>query len=337
MKHGFLSAVSLVLVTVLLVPALFSCSKLSEDKEAKETVMKIGSYEVPFELYRYVALNFRKDYPGASEKELKEKTEDALLDMYAVLACAKESGIDPDGEYFDVAEDNALKHANDQAGGNAELLNSLAGAFMNESVFRFLSRKSAVNEELYAKLSSEALDKFEGDAGVSLVMSDEFACVKQVLVTVGERSSMGDDFYFVSADTHTRDEAASIADGVYEKALAGEDFDALVEEYSESLYMIRNTDGYYLCRGQWEKINEDAVFALAPGEISGVIESEAGFSIFLRCEKDEKYVEKNLGTISENYAAAYFNSCVEKARGSLTVETTEKYDTVDIISLEFKK
>lgn len=210
---------------------------------------------------------------------------------------------------------------------------------MNDSVFRFLSRKSAVNDELYERLTAEALKKFEGDAGAALVMSDEFVCVKQVLITAGERSAMG-DFYFVpagAAASRTPEEAKALAEEVLGKALAGEDFDALVDEYSDSFYMIRNTDGYYLCRGMWEEVNENAVFALAEGEISKVIESDAGFSVFLRCPKNEEYVKGNLDTISENYCRAYFNTRVEETRAGLTVEALPALDRIQILTMEFEK
>ena len=101
--------------------------------------------------------------------------------------------------------------------------------------------------------------------------------------------------------------------------------------------MIRNTDGYYLCRGMWEDVNENAVFALKEGEISEVIESDAGFSIFLRCPKNEEYVKENLDTVADNYGRAYFNACVEEVRATLNTKALPALDSLQILTMEFEK
>ena len=67
----------------------------------------------------------------------------------------------------------------------------------------------------------------------------------------------------------------------------------LVKKYGESLYMINNTDGYYVCRGMWEKENEDAVFALDEGEISEVIKSGYFSEMYLTVT----FLEKVLKTL----------------------------------------
>ena len=90
------------------------------------------------------------------------------------------------------------------------------------------------------------------------------------------------------ADTkivRTRDQARAVAEEVLRRAKAGESFPRLVLDFSDepnagqrggSLGRFR--------RGDMDKEFEAAAFALAPGEISGVVETPFGFHIIQRLE-----------------------------------------------------
>lgn len=334
MTRKFLSVTAFVMSVLLIIPVLSSCTRLSSTKEESETVLTVGEYEVPYELYRYLALNFRKDYPEASEEELREMVLSALLDIYAVIAAAKDYGITPGDDYFEEAADNAVQLAMDEAGGKSEYKKELEESYMNDSVFRFLSMKDAINDELYyAMVNSGDIDDSAENVR-KLALGDEFVCAKQVLIT-SEESVFSGELYYKPAQTHTREEAAALAEKVREKALAGEDFDALVRDFGESLYMMQNTDGYYVCHGMWEDVNENAVFSLPENGISEVTESKAGFSVFKRCQKDAGYIEENIDTLRESYGRALFTLYIEEKRDKLTVKTGEKYDSVSIIQMEY--
>lgn len=329
MKHRFISSAALFLAAVLSISCLFSCTRLSSTKEEKEGILKIGDSTVPYELYRYLALNFKKDYPSESDEQLKERVESTLLDIYTVVEAAKSYGLSPDGDYFEEAADNAVQLAIDSAGGKSEYKKQLDESFMTDSVFRFLTKKDALNDELYyAMINAGDLDDSEEHV-LSLALGDEFICVKQVLIT-DENSNNSGELFYKPAKAHTEEEAAEIAESVREKAVSGENFDTLVKDYGESLYMMQNTEGYYVCRGMWEQENEDAVFALDVGEISPVVKSRAGFSVFLRCEKDASQIKSHISSIAEDYGRAVFSAYAEKVRDSLKIEPLEKYNEISI-------
>lgn len=62
----------------------------------------------------------------------------------------------------------------------------------------------------------------------------------------------------------------------------------------------------------------EAAALLAPGQCSGILESDEGFSILLRCEASP-----------ENAASEYFDVLLQAAAEAAPVETTEAYRTLD--------
>jgi hypothetical protein len=83
----------------------------------------------------------------------------------------------------------------------------------------------------------------------------------------------------------TREQAHSVALDVLARAKAGEDFARLAVEFSDE--PNAGARGGSLGRfghGQMVKAFEDAAFALAPGEISDIVESSFGFHVIQRLE-----------------------------------------------------
>ena len=166
-----------------------------------------------------------------------------------------------------------------------------------------------------------------------MIAGDGFIHVKQILIVGEKDASSYDGSYFTPAEPHTDEEARRLLEEARVRYLAGADFDQLVASLGQSLYMIANPEGYYLCHGMWDDTNEQAAFSLVENEISQVVESEQGFSLFLRCEKDDAYIDAHLDEISESYAQAVFGLALEEKSASMQVETTELYDSISIRDL----
>jgi hypothetical protein len=83
----------------------------------------------------------------------------------------------------------------------------------------------------------------------------------------------------------SKDQARAVAQDVLRRLKAGEDFARVVLDFSDEPGAGRRGGSLPpFGRGTMDKAFEDAAFALAPGELSGIVESEFGFHVIQRLE-----------------------------------------------------
>lgn len=87
-----------------------------------------------------------------------------------------------------------------------------------------------------------------------------------------------------SKATRTREEALALVEGARARVLAGEPFSALAIELSESATGPWGGELGWLQKGVLSPKMDAAAFALAPGQLSPVLESSLGFHLFYRLE-----------------------------------------------------
>ena len=349
MKNTALKIISAAVACVMICVGLVSCSDpLGSTDAEKEIVMTVGEYEVPYEFYRYLVLNYKKEITvnesdwGDSEKaeamssEIEAKVEQSLRSFYAVFELAKENGVYIDNEAVNAAVDAKLKATRNGYDSDRDYLSDLATGYMNHSVYELMQTNAVCSEELYYAMMNNGTITSDEEQLKKLVFGDGFIRIKQILVVGESHSKVSEGTVYVPEDTHTDEEAYAIAQKALEKARNGEDFDSLVSEYGESFHMFSNKDGYYLCRGMWESVNEDAAFALKIGEISEIVESDAGYSIFLREEKDEEYINAHYDELCETYTRAQFSLLIEEKSCELEVKKTEAGNAIAIVSVKWE-
>lgn len=319
-------------VLLVLLP-LSGCSKIPKSTKAeKETVLSIDEFEVSYEQLRYFVRNFMEDRAGGEEgywtearaaeqqEEIYNASFSSLRDQYAILSLAKKYGIDRQSSAIRELVNLEVQNTIEGYGGEEAYAQDLEKNYMTDNVYRFLTTISVCREELYYAMLEAGDLEDDAEALKQLVYGDEFIRVKQILIENDEGESP--------------EENRKTAEEVRRRAAAGEDFDALVDEFGEDLYMFRNRDGYYICRGVWYKEFEEAAFALQIGEVSDVIDTAAGYSILLRCPKEDAYLSGHFDDLCEDYRDAQFSLAIEARSASMTVTRRDTLDKYTLLTME---
>lgn len=110
----------------------------------------------------------------------------------------------------------------------------------------------------------------------------------------------------------SRDTARQQAASLFARINGAEDPSAAFAE------VLAETGGGAMAEGDWTEPLRAAVSALEPGQISGVIETEEGFSILRRLQPDPEAVRE-----------AYFDSLLQAAARSSEIRWTDAYDVLD--------
>lgn len=334
------TAALLLCFTMLLTGSLTGCKNtdLSSTEEESTPVMTIAGYDVPYELYRYVAMNYKSQYEsGLTEQEaaelwlgedgavllaeLNEHTIETLRNLYATVSLAAEYDLTPDSALISETVSTRMDeiyegYDND----NSAYLEAITPYYMNDSVYRFLTQNDVLTEELFYAMLNRGDIISDEDTLNDMIHSDRFIRVKQILISVD--------------NGNTAEENKATAEELYRQLENGADFDALVAEFSQDLYQWGNDDGYYITDGVRYEAFEEAAFSLEVGEYSGVIETEAGYSILKRYEKEEKYLTNHFDDLCQEYFDSAYNALLQEHVQTLTVEELPALEGYTIFTME---
>jgi len=114
----------------------------------------------------------------------------------------------------------------------------------------------------------------------------EFARFEAYLQPGEDEELFGAQHILITFAERTEEEAEELANQILARALAGEDFAALMAEYGEDPGMDRQPEGYTFADGVMVQDFTDATMALEIGEISGLVRNDVhgGFHIIRRIE-----------------------------------------------------
>lgn len=314
---------SAVLIACILL-CLVACSGASLPPEDGRSVGTAnGRFDITYDLYKYFYLNYAASYKAsdfegenrtATEAELRTLCENALINVFAVVDLAAEYGITPEDASIKEKVDLTVKEAIDEFGGKAAYADALREYHMTDSVFRYMMAVDACEDDLYGVLTT-GLGIIDNSAETVMraIKGDEFVRIVQVLVAHDNGFS----------DTKNRE----TADKVCKLAKDGEDFDKLIANYSNDYSMT--PDGYYFTYGYMLKEIEEAAFALKIGEVSNVIETQNGYHIIKRLEKDDDFLAVNFASLKAQYESCKFYAMIDERAEEITIALNELAKEID--------
>lgn len=318
------------IVSILLVLAaiagLCACGESEYKRGNTETVLELGSHSVPEELYRYFLLHtmdemIAKDKDCFSGKdaasaydELDERVIASLKDYYSVLDLADEMGVSLTDKEEQSAKDN-IKSLKAECKDEEEYEKALKAQYLSE----YVAYKLGYNEVLYGAIYKTAAEtgKYFAVDGTTV---EEYA--KQNFLFCRQ--------FVIKSEDPVKDTDAQVkAEAIQARLLAGEDAAKILKDYEEDEKVV----GGYYCFATTEDfaaLDEDAVAAMKPGDVSEIRMDGQGFHIIIRLEADEEYLEENLMQgVFESYCMNQLVQMQNKIKNEYTVEYVNKKSPED--------
>ncbi|MBE6913093.1 MAG: hypothetical protein E7473_11280 [Ruminococcaceae bacterium] len=342
------SVISMILALVMMCTLFTGCSD--------DPVIKVGDREFSEEEYlaavAYSDLYFSQqgisyadkldqDFDGKKGIDiLKEQAENLLKQMEAGKKLAKEKGIELSEEDKKSLEEQ--KNADvDSMGGRKAFIEDLEAQGLNEEFYDYMMEASLYFSK-YQQKFAETFD-LSADEIMQFVEDGKFIRVKHILIMPAE-------------DKSDIEEKKVLAEEIAARAVAGEDFDALIKEFGQDPGMESAPHGYIIDEtgstpsgsGMVPEFTEASV-ALEVGGVSAPVQTDYGFHIIKRYPLDKAAVEDtSVGIpVSETNPEAVtmgdlikyefmdgayqdaFGSILEEAEKNIKIEKLEGFDDVD--------
>ena len=197
-------------------------------------------------------------------------------------------------------------------------------------------RQNGFTEELYDKYAEHyaMLEKLEnyyfGENGtmapeeseIESYYQEHYMRAKHVLIsTMDERNQE-------ITDEATLKQLEAKAQDIYQRAISGEDFDALIEEYGEDPGYDSYPDGYVFTEGEMTAEFEDGVKALEINSISEPVKSSYGWHIIQRLPLREEDRADLFITIVESLTGMSIDSLLDQWVGEAEITREPMLDEI---------
>lgn len=171
-------------------------------------------------------------------------------------------------------------------------------------------------------------DYYYGENGIDVPEKEELiAAFKENYIQAKHILIQTVDSY-TGQELRTDDDAKALAQSILDRIQAGEDFDALMKQFSEDPGLSTSPDGYIFTEGDMVEPFYQGAKALQDNEVSDLIKTDYGYHIVKRVPLDYENELENYRSVLLNKMGksmdALLTDWVENAR----VNTTELYNQI---------
>ena len=331
-------ALCLLICVALLALSLMSCSSTSKPVKPSEQDLKVVAtcegIDIYYEELRYVTMVYKEDlayrygdniWEDATLTEqylpkLMEKVTEALKINCAIVAMAKTFQIDVNEQAIQDEVQTRIDETVAAIGKRRDYIDMLESLYMTDHFVRYsLATDICEREMVYAMMDLDLIIESEKDF-LPYALDDENYCATYHIF-IG--NDAGD-----SVDVNRQ-----LAEQVHTMMVEGKK----IEDLIGSKYNEDTSEGkvpYHFTRGEMDIAYEEAAFALAIGEFSGVVECDEGFYIISRQPLDEAYVTANVTKLLQSYQYAQVETLLTDYRREIEVSWTDYGKSVDLVAMK---
>ena len=270
------------------------------------TVITVGETKVSGKALDFYATELM----GVGDFEMyKDQLAENLENMILLNEVGKAWGFTLSDEEQD-SVNTSLIRIRQQMGGKKEFDSILKKYGVSEDFVKELLASSQYQNKIVGALDDTA----PTDEEIKQYFVDNYLRAKHVLIMTQDMTT---------GEEKDKDEAKATADEVLAKAQAGEDFDALIDQYNEDPGMAMNPDGYVFTDGEMVQEFEDMTKELAPGEI-GMCETDYGYHVIKKLALDE--TPELLDSFLEEYEYTIAQAVKQDKVDMAVAEKAEEYN-----------
>ena len=207
------------------------------------------------------------------------------------------------------------------------IANTSKDAYLNQ-IAQFGFSDQTYQNFMYISQCYQALnDYYFGENGVNTpsdediqkYYEDNYITAKHILITTVDPAS--------GETKRTDEEAKKEAQSILDRINAGEDFDTLMNQYSEDTGLSNNPNGYTFTEGQMVTEFYDGAKALAEDEVSELVKSSYGYHIITRVKLDDSQLDNFKSDIVSAISGS-MDELLQQWIDEAQVETTDLYSTI---------
>ena len=207
------------------------------------------------------------------------------------------------------------------------IANTTKVAYLNQ-IAQFGFSDQTYQNFMYISQCYQALnDYYFGENGVNTpsdediqkYYEDNYITAKHILITTVDPAS--------GETKRTDEEAKKEAQSILDRINAGEDFDTLMNQYSEDTGLSNNPNGYTFTEGQMVTEFYDGAKALAEDEVSELVKSSYGYHIIKRVKLDDSQLDNFKSDIISAISGS-MDELLQQWMDEAQVETTDLYSTI---------
>lgn len=207
------------------------------------------------------------------------------------------------------------------------IANTSQDAYLNQ-IAQFGFSDQTYQNFMYISRCYQALnDYYFGENGVNTpsdediqkYYEDNYITAKHILITTVDPAS--------GETKRTDEEAKKEAQSILDRINAGEDFDTLMNQYSEDTGLSNNPNGYTFTEGQMVTEFYDGAKALAEDEVSELVKSSYGYHIIKRVKLDDSQLDNFKSDIVSAISGS-MDELLQQWMDEAQVETTDLYSTI---------
>lgn len=351
MLKGFKSAIKWIAAIVIICVALVFLASINGLNVSRTVITVAGNEITEAEFKYYVEMakqSIASEQGIADEEALKDFLKNGEVDGKSAADAIKERALEDiirtEVAVVKAAEENVALSDEEKAAARSILTATDAEteAMLKETekmtgadkyLIAEIMEKIYLSNAYYSFVTTQNAEAFTpAEDKISEEIENSYARVKHILIQ-NQPTEQNEDGTAPDAEGYA-EEAKKKAEEVLAKAVAGEDFDALIKEYGEDPGMESTPDGYvidksgYLLDGSSAMVPEftKGTFAVKSNEVNPeLVESSYGWHIIKRCDLTPTHAD--YATIEENAKSIImydmYEAYLDEAKAALEINIKE--------------